>query len=103
MSTSAVDLLWLRLGAGDNTGLVRRCGRLYEAISARRDHRQALELYHSALLVHLDGAQLAVEMTPAWGLPKGVDRGVAVTGSVGMAGLGRLRPFRYEIHGWRAA
>ncbi len=101
MSTSAVDLLWLPLGAGDNSGLVRWGGRAYEALSARGDHRDRADLYHSALEVHLDGHRYAVEMTPAWGLPNRVDRGVVVTGAVGLAGLGRWRLFRYEIHAWR--
>jgi hypothetical protein len=101
MSTAAVDLLWLPLGAGDNSGLVRRSGRAFEAISARHEHREALELYHSALVIHLDGHDFAVEMTPAWGFPQDVDRGVVATGSVGLAGLGRCRLFRYEVHAWK--
>ena len=101
MKTSAVDLLWIPLGAGETSGLVRRSGRVFEAISARRERRQPCDLYHSALEVHLDGHLYAVEMTPAWGLPKDVDRGVVATGSVGLAGLGRSRLFRYEIHAWK--
>ena len=101
MSPSAVDLLWIPLGAGDNTGLVRRSGRIFEVIAARREHRQRCDLFHSALEVHLDGHRYAVEMTPAWGLPTNVDRGIVATGPVGLAGLGRFRFFRYEIHGWK--
>ncbi len=40
-------------------------------------------------------------MTPAWGLPGNVDRGVVATGPVGLAGLAGSRLFRYEIHAWR--
>ena len=101
MSTASVDLLWLPLGAGDNSGLVLRSGRVFEAISARRERRLRLDLYHSALEVQLDGHRYAVEMTPVWALPNDVDRGVAATGSVGLAELGRARLFRYEIHAWR--
>ena len=101
MATSAVDLLWLPLGAGDTSGLVRWSGRAFEALSARREHRRPCQLVHSALEVHLGGHTYAVEMTPAWGLPKDVDRGIAVTGPVGLTGLDRLRLFRYEVHGWK--
>lgn len=101
MSASYVDLLWLPLGAGENTGLVRRSGRVYEVLSALRQRRQRADLYHSALEVRFDGERYAVEMTPVWGLPQGFDRGVVATGSVGLAGLGRSRLFRYEIHAWR--
>jgi hypothetical protein len=38
----------LPLGAGA-VATVRWSGRLYEAIEARRDHRQPCDLYHSAL------------------------------------------------------
>ena len=95
-----VDLYWLPLGAGDSTGCVRRNGRVYEALSARRDHRSPCALYHSALQVHLDGERFAIEMTPAWGNGAG-DRGVVGTGSVGLRLLGRSRFFRYEVRRWR--
>jgi len=101
MTTAAVDLLWLPLGAGDTSGLVRWSGRAYEAISAHREHRSCRDLYHSALEVRLDDNWYAVEMTPAWGLTPDVDRVVVVTGSVGLPGLGRSRLFRYEVHSWR--
>ncbi len=100
MTSSAVDLIWLPLGAGDNTGLVRRCGRAFEALSAYRQRRGRNDLYHSALEVHLDGQRYAIEMTPAWGMPAEADRGVVGTGPVVLARLGRLRLFRYEIHAW---
>ncbi|MEO6511835.1 MAG: hypothetical protein ABIO16_12635 [Nocardioides sp.] len=95
-----VDLFWLPLGAGDSTGLVLRSGRLYEALSARRHHRKARALFHSALEVVVDGARHVVEMTPEWGLPPG-DRGVVAEGPVGLPLLGRSRLFRYEVHRWR--
>lgn len=100
LAPSYVDLFWLPLGAGDSTGLVRHSGRLYELMSARRHHRQARPLFHSALEVSLDGTRYVIEMTPQWGLPPG-DRGVVVEGSVGMRILGRSRLFRYEVHCWR--
>jgi hypothetical protein len=79
---------------------VRRNGRLFEALAAHRDHRTSCELYHSALQVHLDGEQYAIEMTPAWGNGRG-DRGVVSTGPVGLRQLGRSGFFRYEVRRWR--
>jgi hypothetical protein len=99
LELSYVDLFWLPLGAGDSSGLVRRTGRVYELMSARRNHRQARALFHSALEVSLEGTRYVIEMTPQWGLPPG-DRGVVAEGAVGMRVLGRSRLFRYEVHRW---
>jgi hypothetical protein len=96
---SAVDLLWIPLGAGDASPLVGWSGRAFEAIAARRHHRPRRDLYHSALEVRLDGNRFVIEMTPAWSGPPG-DRGVVVTGAVGLAWLGRSRMFRYEVRRW---
>jgi hypothetical protein len=40
-------------------------------------------------------------MAPNWGGPPQKDRGVAVTGPVGLRVLGRSRLFRYEVRCWR--
>jgi hypothetical protein len=101
MRRSSVDLVWIPLGAGDNTGLVRRSGRLFEALAARHERRRPVDIYHSALQVQLDAVPYAVEMTPAWGLPQDVDRGVMVTGPVAFPELGRSPLFSYEVHAWR--
>ena len=97
---SSVDLYWLPLGSGDGGGCVRTSGRLYEALSAVRRNRPPMNLYHSALVVCLDGATFTIEMTPVWavGVP---DRGVAGEGPVGLPLLGRSRLFRYEVRCWR--
>jgi hypothetical protein len=95
-----VDLYWLPLGAGDSSGCVRRNGRLFEVIAARRHHREPCDLYHSALEVHTDKARFTVEMTPAWGNADG-ERGVVRTGPVGLNLLGHSRFFRYEVRRWR--
>lgn len=47
-----------------------------------------------------DGVRYIVEMTPAWGVPA-ADRGVAVSGPVLLAALGRSRFFQYEVRRWR--
>ena len=94
-----VDLFWIPLGAGEPSGCVRWSGRLFEAVAARRGHRPARFLYHSALEVHLDGARFTIEMTPAWGGPAG--RGVVGGGPVGLRLLGHSRFFRYEVRRWR--
>lgn len=91
-------LFWLPLGADGNPA-VRWCGRAYEALVARRDHRERLKLFHSALRVQLRGATWVVEMAPAWSAG-GSDRGVVREGPVGFAWLGRSRLFRYEIRRW---
>jgi hypothetical protein len=67
---------------------------------ARREHRRALDLYHSALKVDVDGEQFVIEMTPSWGSVDSV-RGVVSHGSVGIASFGRSRFFRYEVRRWR--
>lgn len=93
-----VSLYWLPLGA-DGLLAVRWGGRAYEAVVARRERRERLRLFHSALLVRMDGATCVVEMAPAWGAVES-DRGVVVEGPVGLAWLGRSRIFRYEIRRW---
>ena len=99
-ATAYVDLLWIPLGAGRTTGVVRTSGRAYEAVAARHQHRQRSDLYHSALEVGIDGHRHAIEMTPVWGQPPG-DRGVLVEGPVGLPALARFCLFRYEVHCWR--
>jgi hypothetical protein len=85
-----VELYWLPLGAGGSC--VRSSGRVFEALTARREHRARCHLYHSALLV--DGH--AIEMAPVWN-ERTADRGVVAEGPVGSRRLGRWRLFRYEI------
>jgi hypothetical protein len=98
LSTAEVCLFWLPLGA-DGDPAVQWGGRVYEAITARRERRDRLRLFHSALRVGLGGETCVVEMAPAWGAPEG-DRGVVGEGAVGLAWLGRSRFFRYEIRRW---
>jgi hypothetical protein len=93
-----VSLFWLPLGADGNPA-VRRGGQAYEAVVARRERRERLSLFHSALRVRLGEETFVVEMAPAWGAPE-ADRGVVSEGPVGLAWLGRSRFFRYEIRRW---
>jgi hypothetical protein len=99
MAHAAVDLYWLPLGAGGN--FVRFNGRVYEAIAAHREHREPLDLYHTALIVTVLEGRFVIEN--AWPIPdaKGATRGVAVEGPVGSHHLDRFRVFRYEIRCWR--
>jgi hypothetical protein len=97
-ATAHVDLYWLPLGAGGR--FVRANGRIYEALAARRQHRDRRDLYHSALEVHLDGDRFVIEQAPVWNLHE-PDRGVVCQGAVGAAWLGRFRLFRYEVRRWR--
>jgi len=95
---SAVDLYWLPLGAGGH--FVRLNGRVYEALAARIQHRQACDLYHSALQVSLEDDTYVIEQTPVPDLT-GESRGVVAAGAVGSRWAGRFRIFRYEIRLWR--
>lgn len=97
-ATNAVDLYWLPLGAGAQ--VVKRCGRIYEALVAARQHRDRCDIYHAALEVHLDGVRYTIESAPAWDRAE-PDRGVVAEGSVGLRWLGRSRWFRYEVRRWR--
>lgn len=92
-----VEIFWLPLGAGGR--VVRRTGRLYEGIAARRERRAPLDLYHSALAVTADDGRYVVEQAPAWGTK--AERGVVATGPVGSRLAGRLALFRYEVRCWR--
>jgi hypothetical protein len=92
-----VDLYWLPLGAGGR--FVKWNGRVYETLRARREHRPARALYHSAMLIHLDDTTYAVEVGPVWNV-SAPDRGVLCRGPVGAAWLGRFRAFQYEVRCW---
>jgi hypothetical protein len=94
-----VDLYWLPLGAGDNTHCVRTNGRIFETLTAAWQRRERRDLYHAALVVHLDGERYAIEMGPVWGNAE-PERGVVCEGPVGMRWLGRSRLFRYEVRCW---
>jgi len=75
---------------------VRWNGRVFEALDARRQHRQRNDLYHSALEVHLDGERYVIEQAPVWNARQ-PDRGVVCEDPVGSAWLGRWRLFRYVL------
>jgi hypothetical protein len=96
---AAVDLYWLPLGAGGH--FVRINGRGYEALAARREHRQRRDLYHSALIVTVPAGEFVIEQ--AWPIPSGdgEQRGVAVEGAVATQLTRSLRLLRYEVRRWR--
>ncbi|HSJ45132.1 MAG TPA: hypothetical protein VK923_10680 [Euzebyales bacterium] len=95
----SIDLYWLPLGAGG--WFVRLNGRVYEAMHALAERRRPLDLYHSALEVHLPEGRYVIEN--AWPIPDGdgASRGVVVEGPVGSRRTARLRVFRYEVRRWR--
>lgn len=97
---AGVALYWIPLGAG-GAGFVRLNGRIYEAITARREHRRSLVLYHAALEVHIPEGGYVIEMTPIPGRHPD-SRGVVVEGPVGARWLSGLRVFRYEVRRWRS-
>lgn len=92
-----IDLYWLPLGAGGR--VIRANGRIFEWFSARIEHRDRCDLYHSALEVRVDGGRFVIEQAPAWSVCG--DRGVVAEGAVGTRVAGRIRLFRYEIRRWR--
>jgi hypothetical protein len=94
MRTAAVDLYWIPLGAGGHS--VRFNGQVFEAIEAVRQRRSRCDLYHSALVVELDGATHGIEIAPSPDADE-ASRGVVGIGSVGSRLLGRWRLFRYEV------
>lgn len=101
MSTAGrygIDLMWIPLGAGG--WFVRFNGRVWEALQAWREGRSPMDLYHSALEVHVPDGRYVVEN--AWPIPdrRGASRGVVVEGPVFSRWLGRLRMFRYEVRCW---
>ena len=96
--TAGVLLYWLPLGAGGH--FVRWNGRIYEALAARRNHRAARDLYHSALEVRLGPDRFVIEMAPVWTV-RDAGRGVVREGPVGAPWLGRSAAFRYEVRRWR--
>lgn len=95
--SNAVDHYWLPLGAG--TPVVQWCGRLYERCSAAVARRDALDLYHGALLVTTEADRHAIELAPVTDANSAA-RGVVGEGPVGLAWLARLRIFRYELRCW---
>jgi len=93
-----VDLYWIPLGAGG--WFVKRNGRLYEGVTALRERRRPLDLYHCALEVAVPEGRFVIEQGP---VPRGpaADRGAVATGPVGARAAGVLRLFRYEVRRWR--
>ena len=96
--TAAAFVYWIPLGAGGHS--VRFNGRVFEAVEAARHRRARCDLYHSALVVDLNGERYTIEVAPSPDAD-GASRGVVATGPVGSRHLGRWRLFRYEVRCWR--
>jgi hypothetical protein len=98
MADAAVLLYWLPLGAG-GTGFVRLNGRIYEAITAARTHRDRRALLHTALEVQVPEGWFVIEAM--WPSPDSdlASRGVTVSGPV-FASWMPTRVFRYEVRCW---
>ena len=96
---NGVYLYWIPLGAG-GSGFVRFNGRVFEWATSRREKRQPLDLYHTALEVCLPEGRFVVEtMWPRPDRDKAA-RGVVVEGPVFASWLGFTRIFRYEVRCW---
>lgn len=96
---ASVDLYWIPLGAG-GVGFVRMNGRIYEAVKARSERRMALDLYHTALEVHVGGRRFTIENAWPSPNPETASRGVVGEGPVYSRRLTRFRAFRYEVRCW---
>lgn len=96
---AGVDLYWIPLGAGG--WFVRLNGRIYEAITAFRERRSPLDLFHTALEVRVPEGRFVIEN--AWPIPDAhpASRGVVVEGPVWSRRMARLRTLRYEVRQWR--
>jgi hypothetical protein len=94
----AVDLYWLPLGAGGHS--VRLNGRVFEAVVSLLERRRPLDLYHSALVVHVPEGRYTIESGPVPDADAQA-RGVVAGGPVGSRWAGHFRIFRYEIRCWR--
>ena len=94
----AVDLYWLPLGAGGHS--VRLNGKVFEALVSLLERRRPLDIYHSALVVHLPEGRYAIESAPVPDADAQA-RGVVAGGPVGSRWAGHWRIFRYEIRCWR--
>ncbi len=98
MSSAAVNLYWIPLGAGQR--VVRASGAVFEILSALVQRRRTRDLYHSALAVSVPEGRFVIEMAPIPDM-HGERRGVVAEGPVGTKWVGRARTFRYEIRRWR--
>jgi len=94
----AVDLYWLPLGAGGHS--VRLNGKVFEALVSLLERRRPLDIYHSALVVHLPEGRYTIESAPVPDADAQA-RGVVAGGPVGSRWAGHWRIFRYEIRCWR--
>ena len=98
-SRFGVDLYWLPLGARGH--FLRIGGRLFEAVAARLDRREARDIYHSVLEVRVPEGRFVIEMGPVADA-SGACRGVVAEGPVGTRWASRSRIFRYEVRCWRS-
>jgi hypothetical protein len=78
---------------------VRFNGKVYEALVSTFERRRPLDLYHSALVVHVPEGRYTIESAPVPNADAQARGGVA-GGPVGSRWAGHLRIFRYEIRCW---
>ena len=79
---------------------MRLNGKVFEAVVSLLERRRPLDLYHSALLVHVPEGCYTIESAPVPDADAQT-RGVVAGGPVGSRLAGRFRIFRYEIRCWR--
>jgi hypothetical protein len=91
---SGVELFWIPLGAGG--WFVRTNGIVFEFVAAAIGRRPRSRLFHSALVVEVDGVRHAIELCPE----QPGRHGRVAGGPVGARWAGRWRIFRYEARCW---
>jgi hypothetical protein len=79
---------------------VRLNGKVFEAVVSLLERRRPLDIYHSALVVHLPEGRYTIESAPVPDADAQT-RGVVAGGPVGSRWAGHWRIFRYEIRCWR--
>lgn len=94
-----IDLLWLPLGARGHAAHLS--GLVFEGVVARLERRRPVDLYHSALEVHVPDGRFVIETQGAIPDAYGASRGVVREGPVWSPRLARHRFFRYELRCWR--
>ena len=79
---------------------MRLNGKVFEVVVSLLERRRPLDIYHSALVVHLPEGRYTIESAPVPDADAQA-RGVVAGGPVGSRWAGHWRIFRYEIRCWR--
>ena len=79
---------------------MRLNGKVFEAAVSLLERRRPLDIYHSALEVHVPEGRYTIESAPVPDADAQA-RGAVTGGPVGSRWAGHFRIFRYEVRCWR--